>query len=144
MAAPASGHWTFGIIVGNGLGLGVGLFMRLATYTGLRTVDIKTTAPTKAPVPPTTVTTDVTLTVEVAPATAALEAAIFTSRVVVSTVLSMRRNSMACAINSLYQRVKYEKESKSEQSTTKHAVIGGTGNNVMTMAESRTKLFVAS
>jgi hypothetical protein len=69
-------------------------------YAGLRTVAIKTLAPTKAPVPPTTVTTDVALaatatfevapattatfevapvtaaTFEVAPATAALEAAI--------------------------------------------------------------------
>eukprot|EP00978_Attheya_sp_CCMP212_P006898 scaffold16096_cov64-Attheya_sp.AAC.6 len=85
MAAPASGHRTFGSTVGYGLGLGVGLFMRIATYTGFRTVAIKTLAAMATPVPPTTVTTDIALTV---PATAALEAAIFTSRLDVSTVLS--------------------------------------------------------
>eukprot|EP00978_Attheya_sp_CCMP212_P031024 scaffold115918_cov68-Attheya_sp.AAC.3 len=75
MAAPASGHWTFGITVGYGLGLGVGLFMLRTMYTGFRTVCIKTVAATATPVPPITVTTDVTLaataTLEVAPATMA-------------------------------------------------------------------------
>jgi hypothetical protein len=91
-----------------------------------------------------------TATLEVAPATAAtLEADISANSVVggveeesggaividvvaqssISSiplvVLSMCRNSMACATNSLYQRAKNEKESKSEQSmccSTKHAV----------------------
>jgi hypothetical protein len=108
MAAPASGHWTFGIIVGYGLGLGVGLLKSRTIFTGLKTVAINTLAPTKAPVPPTTVTTDValaatatfevvpamtatfevvpataaTLEVALAPATAALEAAISANSVV--------------------------------------------------------------
>eukprot|EP00978_Attheya_sp_CCMP212_P020107 scaffold57201_cov59-Attheya_sp.AAC.1 len=97
MAAPASGHWTFGITVGNGLGLGVaGLRMLITICTGLRTVCIKTLAATVTPVPPTTVTMDVALaatatlevapataaTFEVAPATAALEAAISANSVV--------------------------------------------------------------
>eukprot|EP00978_Attheya_sp_CCMP212_P002053 scaffold4226_cov59-Attheya_sp.AAC.2 len=101
MAAPASGHWTFGIIVGYGLGLGVGLCMFLTICTGLRIVCIKTLAPTTNPVPPITVTTDVELaataifevapampaTFDVAPATAAtlevvLEAAISVNFVV--------------------------------------------------------------
>eukprot|EP00978_Attheya_sp_CCMP212_P024766 scaffold78449_cov24-Attheya_sp.AAC.1 len=55
---------------------------------GLRIVVIKTTAPTKAHLMRSTVTTDVALR---APVTAALEAAIFTSRLTVSTVLSMRK-----------------------------------------------------
>jgi hypothetical protein len=100
MADPGSGHWIFGITVGYGLGLGVGLLKPPSKFLGLKTVAIKTLAPTKAPVPPTTVTTDVALaatatfevapattatfevapvtaaTFEVAPATAALEAAI--------------------------------------------------------------------
>eukprot|EP00978_Attheya_sp_CCMP212_P016259 scaffold42433_cov28-Attheya_sp.AAC.1 len=156
MAAPASGHWTFGIIVGYGLGLGVGLFMLITMYTGFRTVCITTAAATATPVPPTTVTTDVALaataTFEVAPATtAALEADISANSVVggegeedgigdaividvvaqstissaAFTALSMYRNPMACATNSLYQRAKNEKESKSEQSmccSTKHAI----------------------
>jgi hypothetical protein len=162
MAAPVSGHWTFGITVGYGLGLGVRMF--ITNCAGLRTVAIKTLAVTATPVPPTTVTTDVALaataTLEVPPATTAtlagapataatLEAAISANSVVggveeesggaividvvaqssISSipfvVLSMCRNSMACATNSLYQRAKNEKESKSEQSmccSTKHAV----------------------
>eukprot|EP00978_Attheya_sp_CCMP212_P047987 scaffold457665_cov212-Attheya_sp.AAC.1 len=76
MAAPASGHGTFGITVGNGLGLGVaGLRMLITICTGLRTVCIKTVAPTATPVPPITVAMDVALaamaTLEVAPATTA-------------------------------------------------------------------------
>eukprot|EP00550_Attheya_septentrionalis_P011982 CAMPEP_0198303750 /NCGR_PEP_ID=MMETSP1449-20131203/57051_1 /TAXON_ID=420275 /ORGANISM="Attheya septentrionalis, Strain CCMP2084" /LENGTH=155 /DNA_ID=CAMNT_0044006257 /DNA_START=476 /DNA_END=943 /DNA_ORIENTATION=- len=75
MAAPASGHWTFGVIVGYGLGLGVGLRMFITVCTGLRTVANKTLAVTATPVPPTIVTTDVALaataTLEVAPATTA-------------------------------------------------------------------------
>jgi len=99
MTAPASGHWTFGITVGYGLGLGVRMLMTICT--GLRTVCIKTLAPTTNPVPPITVTTDVALalaapattatldvalatvaTFEVAPATAVLEAAIPATSVV--------------------------------------------------------------
>jgi hypothetical protein len=171
MTAPASGHWTFGITVGYGLGLGVRMLMTICT--GLRTVCIKTLAPTTNPVPPITVATDVALaatatlevapattatldvtpataaTFELAPATATLEVAIsansvvggveegmggaividvvaqFTTSSAALTVLSMCRNPMACATNSLYTRAKNEKESKSEQSmccSTKHAV----------------------
>eukprot|EP00978_Attheya_sp_CCMP212_P035025 scaffold150200_cov63-Attheya_sp.AAC.2 len=96
MAAPVSGHWTFEIIVGFGLGLGVGVFMSTSPCTGPRIAAIKTLAPTTAPVPPTTVTTDVvpvtaatfevapatTATFELAPVTAALEAAISANSVV--------------------------------------------------------------
>jgi hypothetical protein len=106
MAAPASGHWTFWVIVGYGLGLGVDLFRSPRMFAVLKTVANKTLAPTIAPVPPTTVTTDVALatmatfevvpattatfevapataaTFEVAPATAALEAAISANSVV--------------------------------------------------------------
>eukprot|EP00978_Attheya_sp_CCMP212_P011502 scaffold28403_cov50-Attheya_sp.AAC.1 len=90
---------------------------------------------------------------KVAPATAALEAAVSAISVVggveegsggaiiidvveqsttsaaASTVLPVFRHTMACAIkNSLYQRAKNEKESKSEQSmccSTKHAFRTG-------------------
>eukprot|EP00978_Attheya_sp_CCMP212_P028949 scaffold101248_cov63-Attheya_sp.AAC.1 len=75
MAAPASGHWTFGIIVVYGMGLGVGLCVLIIVFTGLRTVYSKTLAPTTTPVLPITITVpmDFALT---APVTTALEAAI--------------------------------------------------------------------
>jgi hypothetical protein len=85
MAAPVSGHLTFGITVGYGLGLGVGLLMLITVRMGIRTIAIKIVAATATPAPPTTATTDIALT---APATAALKAAICTSRLYVSTVLS--------------------------------------------------------
>eukprot|EP00978_Attheya_sp_CCMP212_P048329 scaffold505027_cov185-Attheya_sp.AAC.1 len=59
MAAPASGHWTFRIIVGYGLGLGVGLSLLLIINgMGLKIAAIKTTAPTKAHIALTTLTVE--------------------------------------------------------------------------------------
>eukprot|EP00978_Attheya_sp_CCMP212_P047455 scaffold421376_cov52-Attheya_sp.AAC.1 len=82
MAAPASGHWTFGIIVGYGLGLGKIQPQPLSDDNPESPVPrrwsrvaIKTLAATATPVLPTTVTADVALaataTFDAAPATTA-------------------------------------------------------------------------
>eukprot|EP00978_Attheya_sp_CCMP212_P023590 scaffold72632_cov58-Attheya_sp.AAC.1 len=83
MAAPASGHWTFGSTVGYGLGLGVGLCVLIIVFTGLRRmyINIKTLPPTTTPVPPITITVQMDFALT-APSTTALEAAISVNSVV--------------------------------------------------------------